>query len=126
MALQVLRMCNRLKSASPVIQRLSSGTTPPVPSYASVSSSKNLETSDVNDGRQDRLFAQIDIELRAHQPDVLKSYTWFAISAAKELNVKVIESWAEPEPHKVRKTLLRSAHVYSKKRVQYEFRYSII
>merc|ERR1711971_966075 len=43
-------------------------------------------------------------------------------TAAKELDISVIESFAEPEPHKVRKTLLRSAHVKKKHRVQYEFR----
>ncbi len=73
-------------------------------------------------GRPDKLYSQIDIELRAHQSDVLKSYSWFATTAAKELNVRVLESWAEPEPHKVRKTLLRSAFASSKHRVQYEFR----
>jgi len=31
-------------------------------------------------------------------------------------------SEGEPEPHKVRKTLLKSAFVHSKARVQYEFR----
>lgn len=49
-------------------------------------------------------------------------YSWFATTAAKELNVQVLESFAEPEPHKVRKTLLKSAFVNSKHRVQYEFR----
>ena len=72
--------------------------------------------------RQDKLYEQIDVEVKAHQADVLKSYSWFATTAAKELNIQVLESWAEPEPHKVRKTLLRSAFVNSKHRVQYEFR----
>ena len=34
-------------------------------------------------GRPDRLFARIDLELRAHQPDVLKSYAWVIGEAAK-------------------------------------------
>ena len=72
--------------------------------------------------RKDKLYEKIDVEVRAHQPDVLKSYSWFATTTAKELNIKVLESFAEPEPHKVRKTLLRSAFAKKKHRVQYEFR----
>ncbi len=36
------------------------------------------------------------------------------------MDVTVTESEGEPEPHKVRKTLLKSAFVHSKHRVQYE------
>ena len=78
--------------------------------------------SSVSNPRRDKLFDRIEVEVKAHQPDVLKSYSWFATTAAKELDVKVLESWSEPEPHKVRKTLLRSAFVKSKHRVQYEMR----
>ena len=72
--------------------------------------------------RNDKLFDRIEVEVKAHQPDVLKSYSWFATSAAKALDVEVLESWSEPQPHMVRKTLLRSAIVKSKHRVQYEMR----
>jgi len=70
----------------------------------------------------DKLFKQIDLELRAHEPSVLKSYSWFAGTAAKELNLKVSKSWAPEEPHKERKTLLKAAYVNKKHRVQYEMR----
>ena len=30
------------------------------------------------DWMPDKLFKQIDLELRAHEPAVLKSYSWFA------------------------------------------------
>ena len=73
--------------------------------------------------RTDNLYEQIDVEIKAHQPEVLKSYSWFATQAANALDIKILESWPEPEPHKVRKTLLRSAFVVKKSRVQYEFRY---
>jgi len=33
----------------------------------------------------DKLFKKIDIELRAHEPAVLKSFSWFATTAAREL-----------------------------------------
>ena len=75
-----------------------------------------------NDKQRDRLFREIQIELRAHQPDVLKSYSWFASTAAKELNIELRENWAEPEPHMMRKTLLKSVFANSKHRVQYEIR----
>ena len=78
--------------------------------------------SSISNVRRDKLYDRIEVEVKAHQPDVLKSYSWFATTAAKELDVEVLESWNEPEPHKVRKTLLRSAFVKSKHRVQYEMR----
>jgi small subunit ribosomal protein S10 len=70
----------------------------------------------------DKLFKTIDIELRAHEPAVLKSFSWFACTAARELAVPVERSWAPEEPHKQRKTLLRAAFVNKKHRVQYEMR----
>lgn len=33
--------------------------------------------------RQDRLFSRVELELRAYQPAVLKSYSWFIETAAK-------------------------------------------
>ena len=72
--------------------------------------------------RLDKLFSEIQIELRAHQPDVLKSYSWFATAAAKELDIDVIENYAEPDPYMMRKTLLKSVFANSKHRVQYEMR----
>ena len=74
------------------------------------------------DWMADKLFKQIDLELRAHEPAVLKSYSWFAGAAAKELNIKLDKSWAPAEPHKERKTLLKAAYVNKKHRVQYEMR----
>ena len=70
----------------------------------------------------DKLFKKIDLELRAHEPAVLKSYSWFASTAARELGIPVERSWAPEEPHKERKTLLKAAYVNKKHRVQYEMR----
>jgi len=78
--------------------------------------------SDSDSGVEDKIYSKVDIELRAHQPDVLESYNWFATTAAKHLNVNVASSWCDKEPHLLRKTLLKSVHVYSKHRVQYEIR----
>ena len=85
---------------------------------------RKCSNSAVQTSRPDKLFEKISVEIRAHQPDVLKSYSWFATTSAKELNISVLDSFAEPQPHKVRKTLLRSAFVKKKHRVQYEFRWS--
>ena len=85
----------------------------------------NIASVDVipSDFMADKLYRQIDLELRAHEPAVLKSYSWFLGTAAKELGVKVEKSWAPEEPHKERKTLLKAAYVNKKHRVQYEMRY---
>ena len=72
--------------------------------------------------RHDRLFREIQIEIRAHQPDVLKSYSWFASTAAKELDIQINENYAEPDPYILRKTLLKDVFAHSKHRVQYEMR----
>ncbi len=42
------------------------------------------------------------------------------ILCCRHLDVSVVESEGEAEPHKVRKTLLKSNFVVSKHRVQYE------
>ena len=94
-------------------------------SYVSLTrgcSSNVINTASVVTTRKDKLYEKIEVEIRAHQPDTLKSYSWFATTAAKELDITVIESFAEPQPHKVRKTLLKTAFVNKKHRVQYEFR----
>ena len=73
-------------------------------------------------GEKDKIFSKVEIELRAHQPEVLSSYNWFANTAAKHLDVDVAVSKADKEPHILRKTLLRSVFAVSKHRVQYEIR----
>ena len=93
------------------------------PCSQTASSNQNIVPSDF---MADKLYKQIDLELRAHEPSVLKSYSWFAGAAAKELNVKVDRSWAPEEPHKERKTLLKAAYVNKAHRVQYEMRYDSI
>ena len=86
------------------------------------SGASEVRTQQPQDWMADKLFKQIDLELRAHEPAVLKSYSWFAGAAAKELNISLDNSWAPPEPHKERKTLLKAAYVNKKHRVQYEMR----
>ena len=47
--------------------------------------------SDSDSGVEDKIYSKVDIELRAHQPDVLESYNWFATTAAKHLNVSDVK-----------------------------------
>ncbi|CAB4063067.1 RP-S10 [Lepeophtheirus salmonis] len=70
----------------------------------------------------DRLYKEIIMEIKAHQPAVLKSYSWFITKAASELSIHVSEVDTEPKPHIMRKTLLKSAANHSKHRAQYEIR----
>ena len=84
---------------------------------------KEVTKSTAKPGRRDKLYEKISIEVRAHQPEVLKSYHKFARTAADNLDVQVTKSYTEPEPHRTRKTLLKAAFAKKKHRVQYEFRY---
>merc|ERR1712179_76702 len=82
---------------------------------------KSVEVADPTTPKiLEKLYWQIDVQLTAHQPAVLRSYSWFMSKAAKELGIQVGEIYNEPFPHKVRKTLLKSKHVHKKHRVQYE------
>ena len=96
--------------------------TMPRVSMALVRKCSSVTTTQAMDYMPDKLYKQIDLELRAHEPAVLKSYSWFAGTAAKELNIPVVNSWAPEEPHKHLKTLLKAAYVNKKHRVQYEMR----
>lgn len=55
--------------------------------------SKNLEntlTNIANDELEDdKLYKQLEIELRGHDPEVMKSYEWFARTAAEHLGIEV-------------------------------------
>ncbi|EFN66520.1 28S ribosomal protein S10, mitochondrial [Camponotus floridanus] len=75
-----------------------------------------------NTGTLDKLYKKIEIEVRGNDPAVLKSYGQFAVMAANYLNINVCRNTA---PHKAiheRWTVLKSAHVHKKHRVQYEIR----
>ena len=72
--------------------------------------------------REQKLYSQLDLEFRAHQPAVLKSYGYFVNEAAKHMDVAITEDVTEETPHRTIKTLLKSAFVHKKHRVQYEFR----
>ncbi|XP_067013337.1 small ribosomal subunit protein uS10m isoform X1 [Anabrus simplex] len=70
----------------------------------------------------DKLYRLLEVEVRGNDPAVLKSYSWFATTAARELGIRVGECWAQRKPIHERMTLLKSVHIYKKHRVQYEVR----
>ncbi|XP_034664986.1 28S ribosomal protein S10, mitochondrial [Drosophila subobscura] len=70
----------------------------------------------------DKLFSKLEIELRGIDPAVLKSYTWFANTAADHLGIEKGKCWSPRKAHHERMTLLKSVHIYKKHRVQYEVR----
>ncbi|CAO1308019.1 unnamed protein product [Diamesa tonsa] len=71
---------------------------------------------------KDKLFSRLEIEVKGIDPEVMKSYAWFATTAANNLGINVGKCWAERKSRKDRLTLLKSVHVYKKHRVQYEVR----
>ena len=69
----------------------------------------------------DALYSHIDLEICAHDNPIINSYRKFIQLACKELDVK--NDWFQCKPIYMRRTLLRSAHVHKKYRVQYEIRH---
>lgn len=108
----------------------------PAPTTLPAPTTRLCSSSTVPAPQPDKLYKRIELELRAHEPAVLKSYSWFASTAAQELGIlvscvflalssyciKVESNVAVAEPHKERKTLLKAAYVNKKHRVQYEMR----
>lgn len=70
----------------------------------------------------DKLYSRLEIEIKGAEPAVLKSYAWFATTAAGHLGIDVGRCWALRKSNKDRLTLLKSVHIYKKHRVQYEVR----
>lgn len=38
---------------------------------------------------KDKLYSRLEIELKGIEPEVMKSYTWYAIRAAEHLGIQV-------------------------------------
>ncbi|XP_076326385.1 mitochondrial ribosomal protein S10 isoform X2 [Tachypleus tridentatus] len=79
------------------------------------------EVSETKKLEMDKLYKTIELEVRGHDPAVLKSYKWFASEAARKLDILVSKTWEPPKVYD-RRTLLKSVHIYKKHRVQYEMR----
>ncbi|KAL6254828.1 hypothetical protein P5V15_014165 [Pogonomyrmex californicus] len=76
----------------------------------------------INAGTPDKLYKKIEIEVRGNDPAVLKSYGQFAMMAAGHLKINVGRNVAPYKAIHERWTVLKSAHVHKKHRVQYEIR----
>uniref|UniRef100_A0A0C9QWF7 Small ribosomal subunit protein uS10m n=1 Tax=Fopius arisanus TaxID=64838 RepID=A0A0C9QWF7_9HYME len=72
--------------------------------------------------RLDKLYKKIEIEVRGNDPAVLTSYGIFSTEAAKHLGITVGRNSAPKKHQFERWTVLKSAFVHKKHRVQYEMR----
>uniref|UniRef100_A0A1B0DME7 Small ribosomal subunit protein uS10m n=1 Tax=Phlebotomus papatasi TaxID=29031 RepID=A0A1B0DME7_PHLPP len=98
------------------IRQLSSFHAAPNPEH------KDADTLPTGQPELDKLYSKLEIELRGVDPTVLKSYSWFATTAAEHMGIEVGECWALKKAHHDRMTLLRCVHIFKKHRVQYEMR----
>ena len=81
-----------------------------------------LHSYSISDGTEtDVLYKNVDIEFKGHDLAVMSSYEKFLSEAAAELDIKISKAWTPPQEKKLW-TLLKSAHIYKKHRVQYETR----
>ncbi|KAH0946007.1 hypothetical protein HN011_005245 [Eciton burchellii] len=76
----------------------------------------------INTGTPDKLYKKMEIEVRGNEQAVLKSYGEFAVMAANNLEITVGRNTAPRKAIHERWTVLKSAHVHKKHRVQYEMR----
>ncbi|KAH8311211.1 hypothetical protein KR044_004978, partial [Drosophila immigrans] len=89
---------------------------------AAASSNTTTSAAIAAPAEPDQLYSKLEIELRGVDPAVLKSYTWFATTAAEHLGIELGKCWSPRKAHHERMTLLKSVHIYKKHRVQYEIR----
>lgn len=83
---------------------------------------RHLHSYSTSDGTEtDVLYKAVDIELKGHDLAVMTSYENFLSEAAKELDIIISANFSPPQEKKLW-TLLKSAHVHKKHRVQYETR----
>ncbi|CRL02551.1 CLUMA_CG015746, isoform A [Clunio marinus] len=71
---------------------------------------------------KDRLYSHLEIELKGIEPEVMKSYVWFAKTAAKHLDIEVGKCYAPKKSTRTRWSILKSIHVHAKHHAQYEVR----
>merc|ERR1719414_962180 len=81
--------------------------------------SKFFSTQPVSGNDPDDLYKSIEVELKGHDKAVLSSYQTFVEETSKHLELELSEVETPPK-YTYRRTLLKSAHVHKKHRVQYE------
>ena len=72
--------------------------------------------------QKDKLYSRLEIELKGIEPEVMKSYAWYAQKSAEHLGIQVGRCYAARKSDKDRWTVLKSVHVHSKHLVSYEAR----
>ena len=72
--------------------------------------------------QKDKLYSRLEIELKGIEPEVMKSYAWYAQKSAEHLGIPVGRCYAARKSDKDRWTVLKSVHVHSKHLVSYEVR----
>ncbi|XP_012267752.2 28S ribosomal protein S10, mitochondrial [Athalia rosae] len=70
----------------------------------------------------DKLYKEIELEVRGNDTAVLRSYAQFTTMAANHLGIKIGKNWGPRKAKHERLTLLKSVQIYKKHRVQYETR----
>lgn len=103
-------------------RRLCSTTATTSTSVASTNDAGNDLVAELTEKDPDKLYMQIEVTVKAHDPAILRSYGIFAESAANELGIRVAANEAPPKPDFERFPLLKSAHIYKKHQVHYEMR----
>lgn len=78
--------------------------------------------SDLVPQQKDKLYSRLEVELKGIEPEVMKSYAWYAQKSAEHLGIQVGKCYAARKPEKDRWTVLKSVHVHSKHLVSYEVR----
>jgi small subunit ribosomal protein S10 len=72
--------------------------------------------------QKDKLYSRLEIELKGIEPEVMRSYAWYAQRSAELLGIRVGRCYAARKSEKDRWTVLKSVHVHSKHLVSYESR----
>ncbi|KAH0566567.1 28S ribosomal protein S10, mitochondrial [Cotesia glomerata] len=72
--------------------------------------------------RYDKLYKKVQVEVRGNEPAVLTSYGTFVSAAASHLGIEMTRNTQPKKAIHERYTVLKSAFVHKKHRVQYEFR----
>ncbi|XP_018316238.1 28S ribosomal protein S10, mitochondrial isoform X2 [Mycetomoellerius zeteki] len=85
-------------------------------------STKEQISLSINTGTPDKLYKKVEVEIKGNDSAVLKSYGTFATMAANHLKINIGRNTAPRKAIHERWTVLKSAHVHKKHRVQYEIR----
>jgi len=82
----------------------------------------SIDIPSTETAKPDKLYTKVEVEVRGHDPAVLKSYGIFAVTAANHLGINVNGNMAPRKAVHERLTLLKAKHVHKNHRVQYETR----